>query len=126
MLKDRADYAIDGVYPTADDYVDFTKVSRTNVYHFVAENDATCLASQAQRLADEIPTFKKAYTYPCEEQTHEWFPSRGLGQSKFNADLIAALDIEEEEWVEPQPVDSGARTLTAAISAMAVLALAMF
>lgn len=119
-------YGVDGVFPTESDFADFSGVQRTNVYHFVGADDYLCTPDQAQYLADSIPTFKETYTYTCPGTGHEWFGGRGLGQKGFISDQVKVLGIEEEEWVEPVKEESGAKSLTAAISALVVVGIALF
>lgn len=78
-----------------DDFVDFTKVTGPDVYHFVSPHDTECTPETAKTLADQIPTYQKEYLYKCVKD-HTWFGGRGLLQEKWMKDMVIALGMKED------------------------------
>ena len=116
------DYGVDGNFPTADDMIDFTAVTKSPpIYTFGTNNDVTCSPKTwMQWEADMGSHIKERKLYDCPGVTHEWFATRGAGQQIVIDDFISALSLTEEVSEE-----DGSTTLTlavaASLSALAIL-----
>ena len=86
-----ADYGVDGKYPEADDLIDWTKVDAegTQVYFYVGAQDYTCPLDISKRLAEEMPSFQRQYTYTCADHMH--FVDTGVQNDRLHKDLVIVL-----------------------------------
>ena len=127
LNKDLPDFKYDDptTHPIDADFIDFTKVAGTDVYHFVSLNDSDCTPKQAQFLEDNIPTFTGKKEYGCYSD-HVWFNLRGSGQLNWYNDMVDTLNKPVVNVVEREEVISGASTLAAsALAAIATYSLVM-
>ena len=93
MLRTYPDnYGQNGKFPTASDFIDFTKVNTgTEFYFFATSNDEICTIGQVQMMEEQVQSHKRTHLYDCDEVDHMWFGYRGYKQNLFVNDMILAL-----------------------------------